>query len=113
MKELEDVIWLHVPAVKPEDEFLDETIKDSSNDHNRNEDEEEEQKKLKKTFELGKKRNEGVREYALGEMADLQSRLMLVTGKADAGRESIERFTSVCTRREQMFSVKILFILDH
>lgn len=36
------------------------------------------------------------REYTLDEMADLQSRLMLVTGKADAGRESIERFTSVC-----------------
>lgn len=36
------------------------------------------------------------RDYSLSEMTDLQSRLMLVTGKADAGRESIERFTSVC-----------------
>ena len=102
-----------MPAVKPEDEFLDETIKESSNDHNRNGDEDEEHSKLKKTFELGKKRNEEVREYALGEMADLQSRLMLVTGKADAGRESIERFTSVCRRRDQMFLVKILFISNH
>lgn len=42
------------------------------------------------------KKERGGREYSLDEMADLQSRLMLVTGKADAGRESIERFTSVC-----------------
>lgn len=103
---------MHVPAVKPEDEFLDENIKESSNDHNRSKVEDEKQNRLKKTFELGKKRNKEVREYVLGEMADLQSRLMLVTGKAEAGRASIERFTSVCRRREQMFSVKILFILN-
>lgn len=49
------------------------------------------------SLKLNKMRTEGEgRDYSLGEMTDLQSRLMLVTGKADAGRESIERFTSVC-----------------
>lgn len=35
------------------------------------------------------------REYSYGDMMDLQSRLMLVSGKTDSGRESIERFTAV------------------
>lgn len=49
------------------------------------------------SLKLNKMRIEGEgRDYSLSEMTDLQSRLMLVTGKADAGRESIERFTSVC-----------------
>lgn len=47
------------------------------------------------------------RDYSLGEMTDLQSRLMLVTGKADAGRESIERFTSVC--KHFFYNSKIIF----
>lgn len=48
------------------------------------------------SLKLNKMRTEGEgRDYSLSEMTDQQSRLMLVTGKADAGRESIERFTSV------------------
>lgn len=33
--------------------------------------------------------------YSYSDMMDLQSRLMLVSGKTDAGRESIEKFTAV------------------
>lgn len=40
------------------------------------------------SHKLNKMRTEGEgRDYSLSEMTDLQSRLMLVTGKADAGRE--------------------------
>lgn len=102
MQELDDVIWLHVhvPEVKHMKGVLpDETLKDSTNDQSGSEDDDEEHHKPKKTFELEKNKNEGeVREYSLEDMSDLQSRLMLITGKADAGRESIERFTSVRKR---------------
>ena len=87
-----------MPAVNPiKDDLRNETMEDLNSENSGNEEEDEEHSKLKKTLELEKQRREGeVRQYSLGEMSDLQSRLMLVTGKADAGRESIERFTSVC-----------------
>lgn len=60
------------------------------------------------SLKLNKMRTDGEgRDYSLGEMIDLQSRLMLVTGKADAGRESIERFTSV----RILFVIRKLYFL--
>lgn len=90
---MDDVIWLHVPAAisaKDEIEDVDETDPKS-----RIKTEENANSLLSLKRERMKIEGEG-RDYSLDEMADLQSRLMLVTGKADAGRESIERFTSVC-----------------
>ncbi|XP_053396011.1 E3 ubiquitin-protein ligase rnf213-alpha-like [Mercenaria mercenaria] len=42
--------------------------------------------------ELGKRKK---RNYTFSELQDLQSRLMLVAGKADTGTESVERFTMI------------------
>ena len=98
-KDLEDVIWLHVPAARSEiDDFQDNASHSecltSGESDSEGEFDEHSQAYSSLRFNATKKEAE-VREYSLGEMTDLQSRLMLVTGKADAGRESIERFTSV------------------
>lgn len=49
-----------------------------------------------------------IREYSYGDMMDLQSRLMLVSGKTDSGRESIERFTAVCYTFYNMYAIAVL-----
>lgn len=92
---MQDVIWLHVPAVRFAKVDLQEVDMEESNESS-SEDETEENNRSMTNLHLEKARCEGEgRDYTLSEMTDLQSRLMLVTGKADAGRESIERFTSV------------------
>lgn len=76
---------------------MEETIEESVNsdtDHSDDEVEIEQRDRSLRHIKRERQGGEG-RDYTLGEMTDLQSRLMLVTGKADAGRESIERFTSV------------------
>lgn len=94
---MQDVIWLHVPAARFATNDRQEVVREDSNsEHSNSEDEREENDRSLTTLKLEKIELEGEgRDYTLGEMTDLQSRLMLVTGKADAGRESIERFTSV------------------
>lgn len=96
-QDLHDVIWLHVPAAKlTKDEIQDVDREDLNSEHSSNEDEMDKKDNYMASLKLKKMKNDGEgRNYSLGEMTDLQSRLMLVTGKADAGRESIERFTSV------------------
>lgn len=90
---MDDIIWLHVPAARcAKDEIEDIDDKDPRNQIKT---EENAESLISLQREREKLEGEG-RDYSLDEMADLQSRLMLVTGKADAGRESIERFTSVC-----------------
>lgn len=98
IKELDDVIWLHVPATRPiRDDLQIESNVDSINGHSEIEDNVEEQKKLNKTLELDRKQNEGeVREYGLDGISDLLKQLMLETGEAESGRSSIEQFTTVC-----------------
>ena len=95
-KDLEDVIWLHVPAARSEiDDFQDNASHLTSGESD-SEGEFDDHSEAHSSLRFNAMKKEGeVREYSLGEMTDLQSRLMLVTGKADAGRESIERFTSV------------------
>lgn len=102
------LIWLHVPAAN----FANDHIEDVDNPESYNK-----QSSLYNldanaedlmSLKLNKMRTEGEgRDYSLGEMIDLQSRLMLVTGKADAGRESIERFTSV----RILFVIRKLYFL--
>lgn len=96
-QDLHDVIWLHVPAAKlTKDEIQDVDREDSNSEHSSSEDEMDKKDNNLASLKLKKMESDGEgRNYSLGEMTDLQSRLMLVTGKADAGRESIERFTSV------------------
>ncbi|XP_062570766.1 E3 ubiquitin-protein ligase RNF213-like isoform X2 [Saccostrea cucullata] len=95
--ELDDVIWLHVPGNKHVGTSFKEERSDISDTEQSDSDVEiEEESNSLKLLKQEKLRNrEEGRDYSLGEMTDLQSRLMLVTGKADAGRESIERFTSI------------------
>lgn len=92
-----DVIWLHVPAARFENVDIQEVdMEDSNRNESSSEDKTEENNQTMTNLHLEKARGAGEgRDYTLSEMTDLQSRLMLVTGKADAGRESIERFTSV------------------
>lgn len=95
---MQDVIWLHVPAARiAKDNKHEDVLEDDSNsEQSSSEDETEENDRSLTGINIDKIEFEGEgRDYTLGEMTDLQSRLMLVTGKADAGRESIERFTSV------------------
>lgn len=96
-KDLEDVIWLHVPAARSEiDDFQDNNSECLTSGESDSEGEFDDHSEAHSSLRFNAMKKEGeVREYSLGEMTDLQSRLMLVTGKADAGRESIERFTSV------------------
>lgn len=97
LQDLQDVIWLHVPAARFAKNDREQIVRgDSNNEQISSEDEMEEYDRSLISLQLEKIELEGEgRDYTLGEMTDLQSRLMLVTGKADAGRESIERFTSV------------------
>lgn len=90
---MDDVIWLHVPAARCEKDEIENI--DDKDPTNQIKTEENAESLISLQREREKLEGEG-RDYSLDEMADLQSRLMLVTGKADAGRESIERFTSVC-----------------
>lgn len=94
---MQDVIWLHVPAARiAKYNKQEDDLEDSNSEQSRSEDEMEENDQSLASINLDKREfEEEGRDYTLGEMTDLQSRLMLVTGKADAGRESIERFTSV------------------
>ena len=96
-KDLEDVIWLHVPAARSEiDDFQDNNSECLTSEESDSEGEFDDHSQSQSSLRFNETEKEReVREYSLGEMTDLQSRLMLVTGKADAGRESIERFTSV------------------
>lgn len=88
---------MHVPAARFATNDRQEVIREDSSIEQSSSDDEREENDLSLIslkFEKIELEGEG-RDYTLGEMTDLQSRLMLVTGKADAGRESIERFTSV------------------
>lgn len=88
---------MHVPAARFAKDIKQEDVtEDSNSEQSGSEDETGENDQSLTSLKLEKlELEEEGRDYTLGEMTDLQSRLMLVTGKADAGRESIERFTSV------------------
>lgn len=92
------MIWLHVPpAIITKDHIEDVNNLESYKQQRSTDDNLDENVQNLTSHKPNKMRTEGEgRDYTLSEMTDLQSRLMLVTGKADAGRESIERFTSVC-----------------
>lgn len=89
---MQDVIWLYVPAARFATNDRQEVFREDLNsEHTSSEDD-----RSLTTLKLKKIELEGEgRDYTLTEMTDLQSRLMLVTGKADTGRESIERLISV------------------
>ena len=51
-----------------------------------------------------------VRNYTFSQLQDLQSRLMLVAGKAEKGSENVDRFTMASFFPKIYFSSKITFL---
>lgn len=96
IKNLENVLCLCVPSSEPKDttteknDYVGEWTEDL---HDLTDDRNEETIHIERKKQWNPLTN--VREYSYEDMMDLQSRLMLVSGKTDSGRESIERFTAV------------------
>ncbi|XP_061196022.1 E3 ubiquitin-protein ligase rnf213-alpha-like [Saccostrea echinata] len=94
---LQDVVCLCVPRAVQTDHFQETLVKDLASTC------EESPEDLEETVcfqskDMETKRADPItegREYSYSDMMDLQSRLMLVSGKTDAGRENIEKFTAI------------------
>ncbi|XP_078327262.1 E3 ubiquitin-protein ligase rnf213-alpha-like isoform X2 [Crassostrea virginica] len=95
---LENILCLCVPSSDPKntttvkDNFAEEwneDLDDLTDDHIYDEEVIQIERKIPRDPLIN------IREYSYGDMMDLQSRLMLVSGKTDSGRESIERFTAI------------------
>ena len=55
------------------------------------------------------KGNDESKIYSLDELKDLQSKLMLIAGKAEKGKDDVETFVKVCMKNISKFNICVLF----
>ncbi|XP_062570770.1 E3 ubiquitin-protein ligase RNF213-like [Saccostrea cucullata] len=95
---LQDVVCLRVPRAVQTDEHFHETLVKDLASTSEDSPEHMEETECSQSEHIEAKRVDPItegREYSYSDMMDLQSRLMLVSGKTDTGRENIEKFTAI------------------
>ena len=61
------------------------------------------------TVPLREDGNDETKSYSLDELKDLQSKLMLIAGKAEKGKDDVETFVKVCIKIISNFKMCVLF----